>query len=87
MTLEDLKDPWRLAALFKQARLRGWVQKTEAEILAVFAAATHAARVANANTPGLFIWLIRERAWSHLSCFDEDRAREQLRCLHKHGHT
>ncbi|HCT44480.1 MAG: hypothetical protein CMJ35_02410 [Phycisphaerae bacterium] len=75
MTVEDLKDPWRLAALFKQARLRGLVKKTEADILAVFAAAAHAVRVGRRNVPGLFCWMVRTRNWGCLSCVDEDRGR------------
>jgi hypothetical protein len=81
ITVEDLKDPWRLAALFKQARLRGWVQKTEAEILAVFAAAAHAHRIGSRNPAGLFRWLIEAGKWSMLSLKDEDDGRRLLRTL------
>lgn len=84
VTEADLKDPWRLAALFKQARLRGWVKKTKAEILAVFAAAAHARRVAMRNCPGLFRWLIERREWSSLSLEDEDHGRRLLRSLREH---
>jgi len=78
VTVEDLKDPWRLAALFKQARKRGWVRKTEAEILAVFSSAAHAMRVASVNPAGLFVWIIRQKQWDYLSMQDEDRARHSL---------
>jgi len=81
MTVEDLKDPWRLAALFKQARVRGWVQRSEAEILSFFTAAQHALRVATKNAPGMFYHTIRRRSWVFLGCCDEDIARVQLRTL------
>jgi hypothetical protein len=87
ITVADLKDPWRLAALFKQARLRGWVKKTEAEILTVFAAAAHATRLASTNPPGLFLWMIRERAWSHLCGVDEDLGLAKLRRIPQSSHT
>lgn len=83
VTVADLKDPWRLAALFKQARLRGWVQKTEAEILAVFAAASHACRVGRNNPAGLFAWTLQKRAWKHLSNADEDAGRHLLQDLRR----
>jgi len=85
VTVEDLKDPWRLAALFKQARLRGWVRKTEAEILALFAAAAHALRVGTQNPPGMFRWLIAERRWTMLAHIDEDHARILLQELQHSG--
>ena len=72
VTEADLKDPWRLAALFKQARLRGWVQKTEADILAVFAAAAHATRASTRTSCGMFVWMVRSRAFGFLSGQDED---------------
>lgn len=75
VTEADLVDPWRLAALFKQARLRGWVRRTESEVIAVFASAAHAQRVGTSNPPGLFRWLVARREWGHLTCVDEDRAR------------
>lgn len=77
----DLKDPWRLAALFKQARLRGWVKKTEADILAVFAAAAHAQRCAARSVSGMFVWLIKSGQWSHLSNDDDEKGRRMLREL------
>lgn len=80
----DLDDPWRLAALFKQARLSGWVRRTESEVLAVFSAAAHARRVGTRNHPGLFRWLIESRQWSLLSLEDEDRGRRLLRSLREH---
>lgn len=81
VTVVDLKDPWRLAALFKQARLRGWVRKTEADILAAFSAAVHACRV-GARPGALFRWMLLKDAYSAVSCVDEDRARQLLNCLH-----
>ena len=81
VTEVDLKDPWRLAALFKQARLRGWVRKTEAEILAVFSAAAHACRV-GARPGALFRWMLIRASYSAITCGDEDRARQLLARFH-----
>jgi hypothetical protein len=83
ITVADLKDPWRLAALFKQARLRGWVRKSEADILAVFTAAAHAIRV-GLNGAALFRWQVQHRAWPMASHVDEDAARRKLRALRLH---
>jgi hypothetical protein len=80
--VEDLKDPWRLAALFKQARLRGWVQKTEADILAVFTAAAHATRV-GIKMDALFRWILQNQAWQVASHVDENMARIQLHRIHQ----
>jgi hypothetical protein len=80
VTEVDLKDPWRLAALFKQARLKGWVQRAEADVLATFAAASHALRV-GLNRSALFRWQVEHRAWSMASQMDEDAARCKLRFL------
>ena len=77
----DLDTPWCLAGLFKQARERRWVRRCEADVLAVFAAACHAARVGKQNKPGLFVWLIKGRHWDMLSCEDEDSGRTMLRRL------
>lgn len=85
VTEADLKDPWRLAALFKQASLRGWVRKTEAEILAVFATAAHASRKGVRNPPGLFRWLLETRSFNYATAADEDRGRSLMRIL-REGH-
>lgn len=81
VTEADLKDPWRLAALFKQARLRGWVTRTESDILAFFSIAARAIRVGSSNTPGLFRWLLHGRQFDFVSLEDEDRARLLLKRL------
>lgn len=78
---DDLEDPWRLAALFKQARLRNWVCKCEADILCVFSAAQHALRVGTRNPPGMFYWMLSTKRWEYLSGRDEDRARKMLKKL------
>ena len=81
VTADDLARPMRLAMLFKQARLRGWVSRTQSHILNVYAAAAHALRVGRRNPCGLFIWIVANSAWHVLSCDDEDAARELLREL------
>jgi len=79
--LDDLKCPRRVAALFKQARLRGWVRKVEADILNVFAMAAHALRVGRPNPAGLFVHNIARQNWQFLSQCDEDAGRALLRAL------
>lgn len=79
--VDDLTDPLRLAALFKQARLRGWVQKTEADILAVFAAAAHALRCARKSAPGMFVWLLKSHSWANLTNYDDETGRKSLKKL------
>jgi len=81
VTEADLEDPIRIAALFKQARRRGLVCKTEANILNFYAAAQHALRVATKSAPGLFFHIIHKQAWHFLGCCDEDKARLKLRKL------
>lgn len=82
VTVEDLKDPWRVAALFKQARKRGWVRRCRADILAVYSAAVHSLRIGTLNPPGLFRSIVEHRAWMYLSNADDDRAQQMLRRLH-----
>lgn len=79
----DLEDPWRLAALFKQARMGGLVKRTEADVLAFFTAAAHAIRV-GINGGAIFHWQVTNRAWAMASHKDEDMARRQLRALGSH---
>lgn len=81
VTEADLKDPWRLAALFKQARLRGWVSRTESDILAFFSIAAKAVRVGSSNPPGLFRWLCQARRFDFVNLQDEDHARLLLKKL------
>jgi hypothetical protein len=78
VTVADLEDPWRLAALFKQARKRGWVRRCRADILAVYSAAAHAMRVATRSAPGLFYWTLSNSAWSYVTCHDEDEGQRML---------
>lgn len=81
VTEADLKDPWRLAALFKQARKRGWTRRCPADILAFYSAAAHAIRVGTRNCPGLFRWMVSNRAWSSIASCDEDAGHAELRRL------
>ena len=76
---EDLRDTGRLELLFAQARGRGWTQDGEAARLRFFAAAEHAKSYGRTNPCGLFVWLIRQQRWDHLTLQDEDRARIALR--------
>lgn len=84
VTEADLKDPWRLAALFKQASLQGWVRMTESELLAFFACAAHANRVSTRTPSGLFVWMVKSRAFSFLSGWDEDKGRRMRARLFLH---
>lgn len=81
VSLADLEDPWRLAALFKQARKRGWVRRCRADILAVFSAAVHALRIGTQNPPGLFRSIVERGQWKYLSNEDDDLAQRLLSSL------
>ena len=76
----DLTDAARLACLFKQACVAGYVQPTESDRLKFFASAEHARAVATCNAPGLFAANVRERRWGVITLADEDAARRRLRC-------
>lgn len=78
---EDLTHPRRIAGLFKQARLKGWVHRAEADIINVFAMAAHALRVGKKNPAGLFVSNVASRNWHFLSQRDEDDGRALLRKL------
>lgn len=75
---QDLADAERLSVVHVQAVRRGHVSASEADRLRVFAAAAHARRVARRSVCGLFVWLVRNGRWEHLSQHDEDTARRQM---------
>lgn len=49
--------------------------------LNVFAAAEHALRVGSRNPAGLFVWLVANRRWEHITQADEDAAVRRLKRL------
>ncbi|TWT44348.1 hypothetical protein RAS1_07620 [Phycisphaerae bacterium RAS1] len=77
--MADLTDTRRLESLFLQALRRGWTHGGEAARLRFFAAAERAKFHGRKNPCGLFVWLIRQQRWDHLTLQDEDRARTTLR--------
>lgn len=77
----DLEQPARTADLFRDAVRSGRVRNTPSDRLLVFAAAARAKSVGLRNPAGLFVWLIRERRWSHINQRDEDRGRAALRAV------
>lgn len=76
----DLEHPERTAKLFAEAVRAGRVQNTCCDRLRVFAAAEHA-KAYGKNPCGLFVWLIRERRWTHINQRDEERARLRIAAL------
>ncbi len=77
----DLEQPARTAGLFVDAVRIGSVKNTPSERLLVFAAAARARSNRVKNPAGLFVWLVKNRRWSHINQHDEDRARIALRAV------
>jgi hypothetical protein len=76
---DDLNDDQRLLRLFELAADAGFVRRSEAGALAVFAAAERAKRCATRNPCGFFVTVIRKRLWHHVSGIDEERGRGRMR--------
>jgi len=87
IVFSDLEQPARTACLFADAVRLGNVQNTPSDWLLVFAAAAHANSNGVRNPAGLFVWLVRERRWSHINQRDEDRARAALRTMEENRTT
>lgn len=81
VTLDDLRDPGRLAKLYEQATRAGLLAETVATRLQWFAAAEHALAVGKRNPCGLFTSVWRRRLWHHITQADEDIARATLKML------
>lgn len=79
----DLRDPRRLARLYRSARLAGALRDSPAQRLAFFAAASHAMRTATRSPGGMFAAIVRRGLWHHASDRDEDHGRRQLLSLRR----
>jgi hypothetical protein len=77
--LGDLQDRGRLRVLFRQAVARGWVRSCEADALNFLAAAVRARSTPSRDPVRVFVSLVRERRWNHITQAQEDQARRTLR--------
>lgn len=73
----DLRNLGRLEALYGQAVQRGWIEACDANALNFVAAAVRA-REAKGSAVRIFVALVRQRLWSHITQAQEDRARMAL---------
>jgi hypothetical protein len=81
ITPADLAAVPHLQRLWHAAQARGWLGGSDADWLTVVTAAQHALRVGH-NPGGLFVAVLRQRAWHLLTQADEDAARQVLRAAH-----
>mgnify|MGYP001566672779 CR=1 FL=1 len=75
---DDLRDPSRLDALYRDAATRGLLRVSESTRLAFFAAAEHAIADGITNVPGLLVAIVRRGLWRNITQADEERARRRL---------
>ncbi len=78
---EDLHDPQRLDALWRDAVASGLVQGGEASRLRFFGAAARAIRVAVRDRAAVFAAIVRKGLWANIAQQDEDTARGVAACL------
>jgi hypothetical protein len=76
---EDLHHRGRLRVLFRHAVARGWVRSCEADALNFLAAAVRARSTPSRDPVRVFVALVRERRWNHITQAQEDQARRALR--------
>jgi len=76
---EDLHHRSRLRVLFRHAVDRGWVRSCEADALNFLAAAIRARSTPSRDPVRVFVALVRERRWNHITQAQEDQARRALR--------
>ena len=81
--LTELRDDRSVERILNHAVARRVVRSTDR--LNVFAAAEHALRVGSRNPAGLFVWLVVNRRWDHVTQADEDAARRRLQRLDEPG--
>ena len=83
VTPRDLAEPERIAEFYATAVQQRLIRHSESERLNVFAAAEHAKAHGITNPCGMFVWLVKQRRWNHLTMRDEDCARDALRGLER----
>lgn len=79
--LEDLEDPVRLDAIYRQECAAGTLRHCQANRLKFFAAAERALSEGKHNPCGLFAVIYRKKLWHHITQDQEDRARVKLKVL------
>jgi len=75
----DLHDRGRLRVLFRQAVQRGWLRHCQSDALNFLAAAVRARSTPARDPVRVFVSLVRERRWNHITQAQEDQARRALR--------
>ncbi len=75
----DLHDRGRLRVLFRQAVQRGWLRHCQSDALNFLAAAVRARSTPARDPVRVFVSLVRERRWNHITQAQEDQARRTLR--------
>jgi len=79
---EDLREPRRRTALYRDAHQRGVIGNSPAEMLTFYAAMARAQRLASINPCGMFRRIVETSAYrGYISDCDEDHARAWLREL------
>jgi hypothetical protein len=82
---EDLKKPARLEELYRQAVRAGWITHSEASIRNFACAALRATR-AGGRVGAIFVGIVKNRLWRHVTQEQEDRALTVLkRFRDRHG--
>ena len=76
--LADLHDRGRLRSLHRQAVVRGWLRDCEADELNFYSAAVRARSTRARDRVRVFVSLVRERQWSHVTQAQEDEARMMI---------
>lgn len=77
--LADLHDCERLRSLHRQAVERGWLRDCEADALNFFGAAIRARSTSARDPVRVFVALVRQRRWSHVTLAHEAEARRMVR--------
>ena len=77
--IEDLRNAGRLRTLLRLAVAGRWVRDCESDTLNFIAAAVRARATPSRDPVRVFVSLVRNRRWSHLTQAHEDEARQLLR--------
>ena len=75
---EDLKKPARLEKLYRQAVQAGWIQHSEANVRNFACAALRATR-AGGRVGAIFVGIVKNRLWHHITQEQESRALSVLK--------
>lgn len=75
----DLKDVGRLLRLFEEAAKVGLIAHTDLDRQRFVGAAEHACAVGKSNPCGLFVWLVRNKRWHHITERDDHTAQVRMK--------